>query len=55
MMNTTQEPFVYKTTPHCDIHLEVYRRTSVPEPTPVNPHAPYVWKTVKAFLRKHLA
>lgn len=34
-MSSTQEPFVYKTTSDCDIHLEVYRRTSVPEPTPV--------------------
>ena len=34
-MDSTQEPFVYKTAQHCEIHLEVYRRTSVSELTPV--------------------
>ena len=34
-MSTVQETCVYKTTPHCDIHLDVYRETSVPRPTPV--------------------
>ena len=34
-MARVQETYVYKTTPYCDIHLEVYRETSVPKPTPV--------------------
>ena len=34
-LSTVQETYTYKTTPHCDIHLEVYRESSVPRRTPV--------------------